>query len=93
MKTQLLILASLLAVVGIVVVLLIEPEVSPRVIELKGLVKGVRETGKVTFIEMVPQEISIVSFDPVDLEPGEHTMRGHLQEYKGRVEFVVDGYD
>jgi hypothetical protein len=94
MKRKTLLLISLtLSVVGIAVLSFLKPEVSPQLLQLTGTVKYVNQKENVAFISFVPDNLTVVSFDNVDLEPGKHTLTGRLQQYKGRVEFVVDEYD
>jgi len=82
-----------LSLVGIVAIFFLKPDVSPQYLQLNGTVKYVNQKEKVAYIHFVPDDLLVVSFEQVDMEPGEHTLNGRLQHYKGRVEFVVDSYD
>ena len=83
-------ISLLLSVIGVIALFFLKPEVSPQSLQLTGTVKYVNQKENVTFISFVPDNLTVVSFDKVDLEPGRHTLTGRLQQYKGRVEFVVD---
>ncbi len=94
MKRKSLLLISLtLSIIGIIVLFFLKPEVSPQSLQLSGVVKYVNQKENVAFISFVPDNLTVVSFDNPDLEPGHHVLTGRLQQYKGRVEFIVDEYD
>ncbi len=94
MKRKTLLIISLsLSIIGITALFFLKPEVSPQSLQLSGTVKYVNQKEDVAFISFVPENLTVVAFDKVDLEPGKHTLTGRLQQYKGRVEFVVDSYD
>lgn len=94
MKRKSLLLISLtLSIIGIAALFFLKPDVSPQSLQLTGTVKYVNQKENVAFISFVPDNLTVVSFDNVNLEPGRHTLTGRLQQYKGRVEFVVDKYD
>ncbi len=94
MKRKTILLTSLfLSVVGIVALFFLKPEVSPQQLQLEGVVKNVWQKENAAFIRFVPDNMTVVSFNQIDLEPGHHVLTGRLQQYKGRVEFVVEGYD
>ena len=92
-RKTLLIISLLLSLAGLIAIFLFKPEVSPQVLQLNGTVKYVNQKEKVAFISFVPDSFVVVSFDKINLTPGQHTLTGHLQQYKGRVEFVVESYD
>ena len=82
-----------LSIIGITALFFLKPDVSPQSLQLSGTVKYVNQKENVAFISFIPDNLTVVSFDKLSLEPGKHTLTGRLQQYKGRVEFVVDGYD
>ena len=89
-QNTLLIISLALSIAGIVALLLITPDVSPQSLKLTGVVKKVSQSGGVSFIRFVPNDLEVVSFDGQDIGQGKAVFAGHLQEYKGKVEFVVD---
>jgi hypothetical protein len=58
-------------------------------LQLSGIVKHVFQKENVAFISFVPDNMTVVSFDSINIEPGHHTLTGRLQQYKGRLEFIV----
>lgn len=91
MKRKTLLVISLsLSLIGITALFFLKPEVSPQSLQLEGVVKYVNQKEKVAFITFVPENFTVVSFDTLELEPGKHVLTGRLQQYKGRVEFIVD---
>ncbi len=92
-RKTLLIISLTLSIIGIIALFFLKPEVSPQSLQLTGTVKYVNQKENVAFISFIPDNLTVVSFDNVDLEPGKHTLTGRLQQYKGRVEFIVDEYD
>lgn len=92
-RKSLLIISFILSILGIFALFFLKPDVSPQLLQMDGIVKYVAEKEKVTFIGFVPENFTVVSFEKVELEPGKHTLTGRLQQYKGRVEFVVESYD
>ncbi|MBW2969522.1 hypothetical protein KY309_02080 [Candidatus Woesearchaeota archaeon] len=94
MKRKILLVISLVvSIIGICSLFFVKPEVSPQSLQLSGFVKSVNQKEKVAFISFVPDDFLVVSFEKIDLKPGNHTLTGRLQHYKGRVEFVVESYD
>lgn len=94
MKRNILLTISLfLSIVGIIALFFLKPDVSPQSLQLTGVVNYYNTKEKVTFINFVPDDLMVVSFDDFNLEPGKHTLTGRLQQYEGKVEFVVDSYD
>ena len=94
MKRKTLVIISLfLSVAGIIALFFLKPEVSPQSMQMKGTVKHVYQKEKVAFITFIPDNMTVVSFDKVNLKPGKHVLNGRLQQYKGKVEFIVDSYD
>jgi hypothetical protein len=67
------------------------PEVSPSELVIEGKVISVAQKDNVAFITFVPSDFLVVSFENVPPE-GNISLVGRLQEYKGRVEFVVSNY-
>ena len=92
-RKTLLIISLALSIIGIIALFFLKPEVSPQSLQITGVVKYVKQKENVAFISFVPDNMTFVSFEQVDLDSGKHTLTGHLQQYKGRVEFVVDSYD
>ena len=91
MKRKTLLITSLLiSIVGLIALFFLRPEVSPQSLQLSGTVKYVNQKEKVAFISFMPDNLTVVSFGKVDLKPGKHVLTGRLQQYKGRIEFVVD---
>jgi len=94
MKQKVLLIISIsISVVGIIALFFLKPEVSPQYLQMTGTVKNVYQKEKVAFIKFVPDNMTVVSFEKLDMEKGEHTLTGRLQQYKGRVEFIVDSYE
>ena len=89
-RNSLLMISIALSIVGIVALFLITPDVSPRSLKVSGVVKKVSQRGSVSFIRFVPSDLEVISFDGQGIGEGKAVFAGHLQEYKGRVEFVVD---
>ena len=92
-KKTLLIISLSLSIVGIVALFFLKPEFSPQSLQLSGTVKYVNQKEKVAFISFVPDNLTVVTFEKTDLKPGRHTLTGRLQQYKGKVEFIVESYD
>ena len=91
-RKTLLIISLVLSLAGITALFFLKPEVSPQSLQLEGVVKYVSQKEKVAFISFAPDNLTVVSFNQPDLQPGRHKLTGRLQQYKGRVEFVVDSY-
>ncbi len=89
-RKTLLIISLVISVIGIIALFFLKPDVSPQYLQLTGYVKHVYQKENVAFISFVPDNLTVVSFDKVNLEPGEHTLIGRLQQYEGRVEFIVE---
>lgn len=85
------VLCAFVFVVGFVVLLVTYPQVSPQELVIEGEILKVSQKGDVAFITFVPNDFLVVSFDEVPAG-GNFSLVGRLQEYKGRVEFVVSGY-
>jgi len=92
-KNSIIVLSLIISILGIIALFFLKPEVSPQYLQINGTVKNVYTKGKVTFISFIPDDFLVVSFDKVDLTVGNHTLVGRLQQYKGRVEFIVEDYD
>jgi len=92
-ERTLLILSLAIAIIGILALFFLKPSVSPQYIQMTGRVNSINAKEKITFINFIPDEFLVVSFDEVNLQPGKHTLTGRLQQYKGRVEFIVESYD
>lgn len=94
MKRKTLLIISLsISIIGLIALFFLKPEVSPQSLQLSGTVKYVNQKEKVAFISFVPDNMTVVSFEKVDLQPGKHVLTGRLQQYKGRVEFIVEDFD
>jgi hypothetical protein len=92
-RKSLLWLSLCLSILGIIALLILKPEVSPQSLQMTGLVKGVYSKNGASFISFVPGNFTVVSFEHAEIEQGEHTLKGRLQQYEGRVEFVVEDID
>lgn len=79
-----------LSVIGIVLIFLSKPTVSPQSLELTGTIKSIRTKGDVTFISFVPDNLEVVSFSSKNFDEGTVNLTGRLKQYKGRLEFVLD---
>lgn len=79
-----------ISVIGLILLFFLKPDVSPQFLALEGEIQAVREHEGVVFIAFVPENFTVVSFKSLELEPGPAVLYGRLQEYKGRVEFVVE---
>lgn len=91
MKRKTLLAISLaISIIGLIALLFLKPDISPQSLQLSGTVKHVFQKEKVAFISFVPDNMTVVSFDDSKIEPGKQILIGRLQQYKGRVEFVVD---
>ena len=90
MKEKIVLIIALgLSLVGIVCLFFLQPGVSPAELKLTGEITKISDKGSIQFIEFAPDDLLTVSFKGLDLEKGNVTLVGRLQEYKGRVEFVV----
>jgi len=92
-RKTLLVISLCLSLAGIIALFFLKPDVSPQSLQLSGTVKYVNQKEKVAFISFVPDNLTVVYFDKIDLQPGKHVLTGRLQQYKGRVEFVVEEID
>ncbi len=92
-KTTLLIVSLSVSLLGLLGLFLLKPDISPQYIQVFGVVKSTSSKGKVTFIEFVPDDFQVVSFERMSIPEGSHRLVGRLQQYEGRVEFVVEDYD
>ena len=90
-RNKLLVFSIVFALIGLVVLFFLKPDVSPQYLELSGEVSQISQDGAVSFIDFIPKDFLVVSFNEAELE-GNVTLVGRLQEYKGRVEFVVDSW-
>ncbi len=94
MKRKTLLTISLtLSLLGLIALFFLKPDVSPQSLQLSGTVKYVNQKEKVAFISFIPENFTVVSFDKLNLEPGHHILTGRLQQYKGRIEFIVGAAD
>lgn len=76
---------------GILILFFTRPQVSPSELVITGEVISVAQKGNVAFIAFAPKDFTVVSFDKIP-PVGNVSLVGRLQEYKGRVEFVVSDY-
>jgi hypothetical protein len=91
MKRKTLLIISLsLSIIGIVTLFFLKPDISPQSLQLSGTIKHVFQKEKAAFINFVPENFTVVSFENLDISEGHHTLVGRLQQYKGKVEFVVE---
>lgn len=87
---SLFIVAGIASIVGLVVLALIRPDISPQLVQLEGVVERVDVRGSVSFIRFSPKNFTVVSFEKGEFAEGEQVLYGRLQNYKGRVEFIVE---
>ena len=97
MEKQVLALAILVILTGLPLLVLASALLSPdqkTTITLEGFVEKTTDTGKVTFIDLnLVEPLTLVSFNNVNLSKNSFIkIEGHLQEYKGKLEFIVDGF-
>ncbi len=92
-RKTLLVISLCLSIAGIIALFFLKPDVSPQSLQLSGTVKYVNQKEKVAFISFVPDNLTVVYFGKADIESGKHLLTGRLQQYKGRVEFVVEEID
>jgi hypothetical protein len=78
-------------IAGVSILLFTRPQVSPSELVISGEVVSVNQKENVAFITFVPNDFLVVSFEKVPPE-GDVSLVGRLQEYKGKVEFVVSDY-
>jgi hypothetical protein len=91
MKRKTLLTISLtISIIGLVALYLLKPDISPQLLQLSGTIKHVFQKENVAFISFVPDNMTVVSFEGAVSEPGYHTLVGRLQQYNGKVEFVVE---
>ncbi len=91
MKRKNLIAISLtISLLGLIAIFFLKPDVSPQSLQLSGTIKYVNQKEKVAFISFVPDNLTVVSFNELNLAPGYYLLTGHLQQYKGKIEFIVD---
>jgi|GEM_PF-1724722 len=84
-------LCAIVFLIGFVILLVTHPKVSPQELVIDGEVIKVSQKGGVAFVTFVPNDFLVVSFDKVP--PKENvSLVGRLQEYDGRVEFIVSDY-
>lgn len=91
MNRDVLVVVSLvLAGCGMCALFFLKPDVSPQYMKLSGTIMEVDERERVTFVTFVPDDFLVVSFSDAPLREGSAELVGRLQQYKGRVEFVVE---
>lgn len=77
--------------IGFLILFFTKPQVSPSELVIAGEVISISQKDNVAFITFAPNDFTVVSFDKIPPEGGV-SLVGRLQEYKGRVEFVVSDY-
>ena len=97
MEKQVLALAILVILTGLPLLVLASALLSPdqkTTITLEGFVEQTTSLDKVTFINLkLVEPLTLVSFNKVNLSENSFIkVEGHLQEYKGKLEFIVDGF-
>ncbi|RMD57598.1 hypothetical protein D6825_03590 [Candidatus Woesearchaeota archaeon] len=90
MRKAIFIIALVASIFSLALIALVRPQISPRFLELRGVVISERQVDKVTFIEFVPDNLTVVSFNG-KIGKGRKRLYGRLKQYKGKVEFVVEG--
>ncbi len=98
MEKQVLALAILVILIGIPLLVFASAFLSPdkkTTISIEGFVEDVSSNGKVSFIKLkLSSPLTAVSFSKVNLSKGSFIKaEGHLQDYKGKLEFMIDGFD
>lgn len=92
MAKKLLLTSLLITIIGILTLLFTEPDITPQKLLLTGKITSINDRGKVQFIKFLPENLEVVSFKNLNLEENKSlSLVGTLQQYKGKVEFVVDG--
>ena len=89
-RKTLLAISFTVSVIGLTVIFLLKPDISPQSLQLSGEVKHVYQKENAAFISFVPDNMTVVYFEQLPIESGRQTLVGRLQQYKGKVEFVVD---
>jgi hypothetical protein len=84
-------LCGLIFLAGISVLFFTKPVVSPSEFVISGEVIAVNQKENVAFINFVPNDFLVVSFEKIPPK-GNVSLVGRIQDYKGRVEFVVSDY-
>lgn len=84
-------LCGIVFLAGLSILLFTRPQVSPSELVITGEVISVSQKDNVAFITFSPNDFLVVSFEKIPPE-GNISLVGRLQEYKGRVEFVVSDY-
>ncbi len=97
MEKQVLALAILVILIGLPLLVLASAFLSPdekTTISIEGFVERTTDTGKVTFIDLkLSKPLTLVSFNELNLSKDSFIkIEGHLQEYKGKLEFIIDGF-
>lgn len=77
------------SVVGLFLLFLLKPDVSPQSLVLTGEVVAVKNYPNVNFVEFIPDNLTVVSFDNPPAV-GRQVIHGQLKQYKGKVEFIID---
>ena len=92
-RSRIILIAVIMAVIGMTAMVFLKPDISPSLLSITGTVKGISAHEKVTFLDLDPENFTVVYFGDDFIQTGRHTLHGRLQRYDGRVEFVVDSYD
>lgn len=97
MERQVLALAILVILLGLPLLVLASAFLSPdekTTITIEGFVEQTTSTDKVTFIDLkLTEPLTLVSFNQLNLSKDSFIkLEGHLQEYKGKLEFIIDGF-
>lgn len=89
MQKKLIAIAIFCSLAGLFLLAILKPNVSPQLLELSGEVIKVNEHENVAFIDIIPDNLTVVSFNG-HIQTGKQVLHGRLQQYNGRVEFVID---
>jgi len=97
MEKQVLALAILVIATGLPLLVLASALLSPdekTTITVEGFVDKTSILDKVTFVDLkLSEPLTLVSFDKLNLSKDSYIkVEGHLQEYKGKLEFIIDGF-
>ncbi len=97
MEKQVLALAILVILLGLPLLVLASAFLSPdekTTITIEGFVERSTSTDKVTFIDLkLSEPLTLVSFNELNLSKDSFIkLEGHLQDYQGKLEFIIDGF-
>lgn len=97
MEKQVLALSLLVIFTGLPLLVLGSALLSPdekTTITIEGFVERTTDTGKVTFIDLkLSEPLILMSFDRLNISENTFIkVEGRLQEYKGKLEFIIEDF-